>query len=59
MVMHLLSHEQMRQKYETPQTELLSLENQESFLVSGSPVVPREANYDKEMELMEEETYVW
>lgn len=51
----------MKQKYEMPLLEVVSLENRDAVLQSGSPVIPAAAMlpFDNGMEVMVEETYVW
>ena len=51
----------MKQKYQTPQLQVVSLENREAVLQSGSVVIPDAAllPFDNGMEVMVEETYIW
>ena len=53
----------MKKNYESPLTEVISLEHRDSVL-DGSPVIPLGAlltppSYDNGIEQMQEETYTW
>lgn len=51
----------MKQNYQTPLAEVVSLENREAVLQSVSVVIPDAAllPFDNGMEVMVEETYIW
>lgn len=54
----------MKQTYEKPLSQVVSLENRDAVLQSGSPVIPLGAllsppSYDNGVEQMPEETYTW
>lgn len=54
----------MKKKYESPLTEVISLEHRDPVLDGGSPVIPLGAlvsppSYDNGVEQMTEETYTW
>lgn len=51
----------MKQNYQTPLAEVVSLENREAILQGASVVIPDAAllPFDNGMEVMVEETYIW
>jgi hypothetical protein len=51
----------MKQQYQLPLAQVVSLDSREAVLQGGSQVIPAAAllPFDNGMEVMAEETYVW